>query len=170
MPKKSNSEGSIFYSKTRNRFTAQFYELDSKTEQNKRKTKDFKTEEEAKKYLRTIMYQKENPLYIEHNGIPFCEVMKSHLKLKLDTNQISSTQFARVSRTIQEIEKTTLGSKNIDEITSSEIQEHLNSIIHLSNSTIKKVYQQFTQTFKIAMNKGYIMQNPMTNEVGGQAV
>ena len=41
MPKKSNSEGSIFYSKTRNRFTAQFYELDSKTGQNKRKTKDY---------------------------------------------------------------------------------------------------------------------------------
>ena len=66
MQKKSNSEGSIFYSKTRNRFTAQFYELDSKTGQNKRKTKDFKTEEEAKKYLENIMYQKQNSLHIEY--------------------------------------------------------------------------------------------------------
>ena len=165
MATKGSSEGYVFFNKQRKRWNAQYSEYDSKTDKIKKKTKSFKTEEDAKKYLRTIMYQKENPLYIEHNGIPFCEVMKSHLKLKLDTNQISPTQFARVSRTIEEIEKTPLGSKNIDEITSNEIQEHLNSIIHLSNSTIKKVYQQFTQTFKIAMNKGYLMRNPMANVI-----
>jgi hypothetical protein len=56
MPKKSNSEGSVYYNKSRNRFTVQYYENDIKTGKRKRKTKDFKTEEEAKKYLQNIMY------------------------------------------------------------------------------------------------------------------
>ena len=66
MQKKSKSEGSVYYNKSRNRFTVQYYENDIKTGKRKRKTKDFKTEEEGKKYLQNIMYQKQNPLYIEH--------------------------------------------------------------------------------------------------------
>lgn len=165
MPVKGSSEGYVFFNKQRKKWNAQYTEYDVKTGVSKLKTKSFKTEDEAKRYLGTIMYQKENPLYIEHNGIPLCEVMKANLKLKLDTNQISPTQFGRVSRTIEQLEKTPIGSKNIDEITSQEIQEYLNSVINLSNSSIKKIYGQFSQVFKIAMNKGYIMQNPMTNVI-----
>ena len=165
MPIKGNGEGSIYYNKQRKKWNAQHKEYDVNTGKMKYKTKSFKTEEEAKRYLGTIMYQKENPLYIEHNGIPLCEVMRANLKLKYDTNQISATQFGRVTRTIEKLEKTPIGSKNIDEITSNEIQEYLNSIINLSNSSIKKIYGQFSQVFKIAMNKGYIMQNPMANVI-----
>lgn len=165
MPLKGCSEGSIFFNKQRKRWNAQYKEYDVKTGLTKPKTKSFKTEEEAKKYLNTVMYQKENPLYIEHNGIPICEVMKANLKLKLDTNQITSTQFGRVTRTIEKLEKIPIGSKNIDEITSNEIQEYINSVKELSNSSINKIYQQFNQAFKIAINKGYLMQNPMINVI-----
>lgn len=165
MPTKGSSEGYVFFNKQRNKWNAQYKDYDVKTGKMKYKTKSFKTEEEAKKYLSTIMYQKENPLYIEHHGIPLCEVMKANLKLRFDTNQISPTQYGRVTRTIEQLAKTPIGSKNIDEITSDEIQQYLNSVIGLSNSSIKKIYGQFSQVFKTAMNKGYIMQNPMTNVI-----
>ena len=165
MPIKGSSEGYVFFNKQRKKWNAQYKEYDSKTGISKTRTKSFKTEEEAKKYLATVMYQKENPLYIEHHGIPICEVMKANLKLKSDTNQISPTQFGRVTKTIEKIEKTPFGNKNIDEITSNEIQLYLNSQTHLSNSSIKKLYQQFNQAFKIAINKGYLMQNPMINVI-----
>lgn len=165
MREKGSSEGSVFFNKQRKCWSAQYSDYDIKTGEIKKKTKSFKTEEEAKKYISTIMYQKENPLYIEHNGIPMCEIMKANLKLKLDTNQISDTQFARVTETIEKLEKTPLGSKHIDKITSNEIQEYLNSITHLSNSSIKKVYEQFNQVFKIAINKGYLIRNPMINVI-----
>ena len=80
------------------------------------------------------MYQKENPVFIEHNGIPICEIMKSNLRLKLNTNQISKAQYSRVSRTIEKLEKIPLGQKNIDSINSNEIQEYMNSLIELSKS------------------------------------
>lgn len=47
----------------------------------------------------------------------------------------------------------------------NELQEYMNAQIHLSNSSISKIYQQFSQAFKIAINKGYLMQNPMINVI-----
>lgn len=165
MSEKGSSEGTIYFNKQRKRWNAQFNEYDPLTGKLHRKTKTFKTEDEAKKYLKTIMYQKENTLFIEHNGIPVCELMKTTLKLKYDTNQITSTQYARVLRTIEKIETIPIGHKNIDEITTEELQAYMNSIKHLSNSSISKIYQQFNQVFKIAINKGYIMKNPMINVI-----
>ena len=138
MSSKGSGIGSIYFNKQRKSWNAQYKEYDINTGKMKYKTKSFKTQEEAKKYLSTIMYQKQNPLYIEHNGIPICELMRANLKLKLDTNQISPTQYGRVSTTIDKLEKIPIGRKNIDEITSDEIQEYLNSISNLSNSSIKK--------------------------------
>ncbi len=165
MPIKGSSEGYVYFNKQRKRWNAQYKEYNINTGEVKVKTKSFKTEEDAKKYLSTVMYQKENPLYIEHNGIPICEIMKANIKLKLDTNQITPTQFGRVMRTIEKIAKTPIGSKNIDEITSEELQEYMNAQTYLSNSTISKIYQQFNQVFKVAINKGYLMQNPMINVI-----
>lgn len=163
MPAKGTSEGYVYFNKQRKCWNAQYTEYNEETGRAQKKTKSFKIKEDAQKYLDTIMYQKENPLFIEHNGIPICEIMKSNLKLKLDTNQISPTQYGRVLRTIKKLEKTNIGNKNIDKITSKEIQAYLKSIQHLSNSSIQKAYQQFNQAFNVAINKGYIMKNPMVD-------
>lgn len=165
MSEKGSSEGSIYLNKQRKRWIAQYYEEDITTCKMIKKSKSFKSEDEAKKYLKAIMYQKENPLFIEHNGLPICELMKSNLKLKYDTNQITSTQYGRVLRTIEKIEKFELGKKNIDKITSEELQLYINSLKHLSNSSINKVFQQFNQAFRIAINRGYLMMNPMINVI-----
>ena len=165
MPKKRGSEGSVYYNKTRKRWTAQYYEYDKQTEKTTRRTKDFKKEEQAKKYLQSIMYQKQNPLYIENNGIPIIELMKANLKLKYDTNLISDAQFNRVRQTINCISKSVIAESKIDEITSEEIQEFLNSKKYLSNSTINKLFDQFKQVFNYANNKGYISKNPMEDVI-----
>lgn len=165
MPIKGNGMGSIFFNKQRKNWNAQYKEYDITTGKLQLKTKSFKTQEEAKKYLSTIMYQKENPLYIEHHGIPLCEILKQNAKLKLETNQVSSAQYGRVLKTIEALEKTNIGNKNIDAITPEELQTYLNSLKHLSNSMIEKAHQQLNQAFKTAINRGYIMRNPMINVI-----
>lgn len=165
MAEKGSSEGSIYFNKQRKNWIAQHYEYDIQKGKITRKTKSFKTEQDAKKYLDTIMYQKENPLYIKHNGIPLCEILKQNLNLKYNTNQISLAQYGRTSHSIHQLEKIPLGNKNIDTISSDELQEYLNSLKHLSNSMIEKAYQQLNQAFTTAMNKGYVTQNPMTNVI-----
>ena len=165
MPIKGKGEGTVYFNKQRKKWNTQYREYDVSTGRMKRITRSFKTEEEAKKYLSTIMYQKGNPLYIEHNGIPLCEILKQNLKLKFDTNQIRLAQYGRIVRSIQQLEKSSIGNKNIDAITSDELQAYLNSLKALSNSMIEKAYQQLNQAFKIAMNKGYIIKNPMSDVI-----
>ena len=165
MAEKGSSEGSVYFNKQRNRWNAQYYEYNPETDKSCKKTKSFKSEEEAKKYIQSIMYQKENSLFIEHNGIPLCEFMKSNLKVKLDTEQIKPTQFSRVMRTIEQIEKMPIGHKNIDKITSEELQSNINYYKNLSKSSITKIYQLYNQTFKNAFNKGYLTRNPMINVI-----
>ncbi len=163
MMKPSKAVGYITFRKDRKVWSVRYNDYDVKTGKNISRNKSFKTQEEAKKFLNTIMYQKENPLYIEHNGIPLCEVMKANLKLKLDTNQITEVTYHRNLQTIKQIEEFSIGRKRIDEITSDELQEFMNYHKYLSNSSINKLYQQLGTTFKIAINKGYLMRNPMIN-------
>ena len=161
--KEGSGFGTVYYNRQRNRFSAQYMEYNANTDKYERKTKTFKTEEEAKKFLSTIMYQRDNPLYIEAQGIPLTQFMRAEVRKRYDTNQIGSTQYARVLRTIEQIEKYPISEKMIDEITSDEIQSYLNEYKHLSNSTISKLYGQFNQAFKKAMDKGYLVRNPMTD-------
>ncbi len=163
MSKHSKSQGYITFRNDRKTWSVRYKEFNIEKGKNITKSKDFKTREEAKKYLDTIMYQKENPLYIEHNGIPFCEMMRANLKLKLDTNQITEITYYRNLQTIEQIEKFPIGRERIDKITSDELQEFMNYHKYLSNSSINKLYQQLGTTFKVAINKGYLMRNPMIN-------
>ena len=165
MSSPTKSEGGIYFRKDRKKWEVRFLEFDPLTSKNKTKTKSFKTKDEAKKYLDTVMYQKENPLYIEHHGIPFCELMKTNQRLKLDTNQITEVTYLRNLQTIEQIAKFPIGTQLIDEITSDEIQAFINSYKYISNSTLSKLYQQLGSTFKLAMDKGYISRNPMVSVI-----
>lgn len=42
------------------------------------------------------MYQKENPIYIENNGLPIGKLMEINLNNKLKYNLISQVQYGRV--------------------------------------------------------------------------
>lgn len=61
--------------------------------------------------------------------------------------------------TITTMEKCEILKKNIDEITSEELQLYLNSLRNYSKSTIKKFVDQLNQAYKFAQSKGYIIQN-----------
>ena len=161
--RKSKREGYVVYRRDRKKWETRYFEYDSEKGGNRVRSKLFDTKEDAKEFLSTIMYQKENPLYIKHNGIPFCEMMRANLEQKKDSNYINESTYFRTLRTIESIEKHPIGRKRIDEITSEEIQDFMNEHMYLSNSTIKKLYQMIGTTFTIALNRGYIRRNPMIN-------
>ena len=157
MPKKSGSgAGSLYFDNTKKKWLVQRYVTDYSTGKSIRKTKVFSSEEEGKKYLSTLMYQKENSLYIKYNGLPINELMRVNLQKKLDMNLIKERQFTRTEQTIKVIEKSYISHKSIEEIDSEELQGYFNTLKDYSNSYIKKIYEQFAQAFKYAMDKGYI--------------
>ena len=168
MPGKNNGSqklGSIYFDDKRQRYIAQYYVIDKETHTEKRLKKSFMSEEEAKDFLNTMQYQKGNEIFIKNNGIPLNQLMRSIQKRKLDMNVISETQYARVLKTIAVIEKSPMVKKKIEDITSDDIQDYLNSLTDYSNSYIKKLVEQFNQSYKMAMNKGYITRNPMIDVI-----
>ncbi len=165
MREKGSSQGYVYYNKKRQTWQAQYIYYDPLTGNRKQKSKTFKNPDDAKKYLATFNYQRDNSLFIKNNGIPLVEFMRANLKLKLDTNQIGETQFWRVTKTIDKLEKYEFAKKNVDDIKTDEIQAYLNSLNHLSNSVIEKAHQSLNQTFRLAMEKGYLMMNPMVGVI-----
>ena len=168
MPGKNNGSqklGSIYFDDKRQRYIAQYYVIDKETHTEKRLKKSFMSEEEAKDFLNTMQYQKGNEIFIKNNGIPLNLLMRSIQKRKLDMNVISETQYARVLKTIAVIEKSPMVKQKIEDITSDDIQDYLNSLTNYSNSYIKKLVEQFNQAYKLAMNKGYITRNPMIDVI-----
>ena len=156
-----NQDGSIYYIQNRNKWRCVYKIFDPNTSQFIVKTKQFRSEQEAKDFFATLQYQKGNSLYIRHNGIPVIELIKSILERKLDTGVISERTYARTKETIKSMEKCDLLKKNIDEVSTDELQLYLNSLRHYSQNTIKKYIDQLNQAFRYAQNKGYIIQNPM---------
>ena len=156
-----NQDGSIYYIQNRNKWRCVYKIFDPNTSQFIVKTKQFRSEQEAKDFFATLQYQKGNSLYIRHNGIPVIELIESILERKLDTGVIAERTYARTKETIKAMEKCDLLKKNIDDISTDELQMYLNSLRHYSQNTIKKYIDQLTQAFKYAQNKGYIIQNPM---------
>lgn len=161
----SNKNGSIYYDKRDKRFRCIYYVTDKDSKEEVRKTKSFITEQDAKNFLTSIQYQKGNDLFIQNNGIPLNQLMRENIKKKLDMNIIGERSYKRLMETIKKIEETPISKKNIIDINSSEIQDYLNSLKNYSNSTIKKIKEQFSQTFRNAINKGYIVRNPMTDVI-----
>lgn len=161
MATKQNQNGSIYYEKDRNRWRCRYQVIDSETSKIKYKTKIFSTEKEAQEFFSTLQYQKGNTLYVQNNGIPLNLLIRSILERKFDTGIITERTYARTMETITAMEKCDILKKNIDEITSDELQMYLNSLKNYSQSTIKKFIDQLNQAYKFAQNKGYIVRNPM---------
>lgn len=167
MGKSSRKEknGSVYYDKKDKRWKCTYYILNNETKEEKRKYKSFSTEKDAKDFLTGIQYQKGNDLFIQNNGIPLNQLMRENAQKKLDMNLIGERSYKRLIETIRKIEETPVSRKNINDISSGEIQSYLNSLKGYSNSTIKKIKEQFSQTFREAINKGYIVRNPMTDVI-----
>lgn len=161
MVNNKNRTGSIYYDKKDKRFRCTYYIKDKDSLVETRKTKSFISEQEAKAFLTTIQCQQSNDIYIKNNGIPLNQLMRALAKRKLDMNVIKETQYNRILSAIKKLEKEPFTKKNIEDISSDEIQAYLNSLKSYSQSTISKEKDQFAQAFKYALNKGYILQNPM---------
>ena len=159
---KGNKGGYIYYDKNRDRWRVEYYIMDFKTQKEIVHKKSFLTEKEAEDFYTSLQYQKGNKLFIENNGIPLNELMRANLKRKLDMNLIGETQFSRVTKSIEKLEQNELFHRKIEDIKSEEIQAYLNSLKeNYSNSYIKKLYEQISQAFTFAINKGYITRNPL---------
>lgn len=162
--RRGNGEGTIFEDKKNKRWIGQYVLGTSEEGKVIRKSLYGKTQKDVLNKLNEIKYKMNNDMYIEKNGIELVKIMEDIREEKFISNTISGGQYARLKWTINKIKNSKLGDMKIQDITKDDIQDFLNSIKDLSDSYIKKIYEQFVQAYHRAEIKKYITYNPM-NEV-----
>lgn len=159
--RRGNGEGTIFEDKKNKRWIGQYISGIAEDGKAIRKSVYGKTQKEVVKKLNEVKYQMNNDIYVEKNGIKLVKIMEDIREEKLASNTISGGQYARLKWTINKIKNSKLGEMKIQDVTKNDIQEFLNSIKDLSDSYIKKLYEQFVQAYRRAEIKKYITYNPM---------
>ena len=159
--RRGNGEGTVFEDKKNKRWIGQYIAGTSADGKAIRKSVYGKTQKEVLNKLNEIKYKMNNDMYIEKNGIELVKIMEDIREEKLASNTISGGQYARLKWTINKIKNSKIGNMKIQDITKDDIQEFLNSIKDLSDSYIKKIYEQFVQAYRRAEIKKYISYNPM---------
>ena len=159
--RRGNGEGTVFEDKKNKRWIGQY--ITGTTVEGKpiRKSVYGKTQKEVLNKLNEIKYEINKDIYVEKNGIELVKIMEDIREEKFASNTISGGQYARLKWTINKIKNSPIGNKKIQDITKKDIQNFLNSIKDLSDSYIKKIYEQFVQAYHRAEIKKYISYNPM---------
>lgn len=159
--RRGNGEGTIFEDKKNKRWIGQYISGIAEDGKAIRKSVYGKTQKEVLNKLNEVKYQMNNDIYVEKNGIKLVKIMEDIREEKLASNTISGGQYARLKWTINKIKNSKLGEMKIQDVTKNDVQEFLNSIKDLSDSYIKKLYEQFVQAYRRAEIKKYITYNPM---------
>lgn len=159
--RRGNGEGTIFEDKKNKRWIGQYILGIAEDGKAIRKSVYGKTQKEVINKLNEVKYQMNNDIYVEKNEIKLVKIMEDIREEKLASNTISGGQYARLKWTINKIKNSKLGEMKIQDVTKNDIQEFLNSIKDLSDSYIKKLYEQFVQAYRRAEIKKYITYNPM---------
>lgn len=162
--RRGNGEGTVFEDKKNKRWIGQYITGINSDGKPIRKSVYGKTQKEVLNKLNEIKYEINKDVYVEKNGIELVKIMEDIREEKFASNTISGGQYARLKWTINKIKNSPIGNKKIQDITKKDIQDFLNSIKDLSDSYIKKIYEQFVQAYHRAEIKKYISYNPM-NEV-----
>lgn len=159
--RRGNGEGTIIQDKKNNRWIGQYISGIDDNGKAIRSSVYGKTKQEVINKLSEVKYQINNKIYVEKNGIDLIKIMEDIREEKLDSNTISGGQYARLNWTIKKIKDSNLVNAKLQDITKDDIQKFFNSIKYLSDSYIKKNYEQFVQAYKRAEQKRYITDNPM---------
>ena len=111
------------------------------------------------------MYRKNNMLYIEKSDITLMEIIEKNREEKFEANIIGEGQYLRIKWTENRIRESNIANIPIQSLTSSDIQEFLNSTTNYSDSYIKKIYELINSACKKAVKKRLILINPMDDVI-----
>lgn len=164
MAKRGNGEGTIYFSENLNKWIGQFTvgrKIDGRIN---RKSVYGRTRKEVKEKMTKALADIQSKTYIEKNNITLIQLAKEIIEDKKDSNEISSNTYKRSTYTLKYIENGDIANMPIQKIKAKDIKDYLKTITIYANSTIEKIYQLLGQTFRRAIERDYIIKNPMLFE------
>lgn len=164
MSKRGNGEGTIYFSEKLNKWVGQFTAGRKDDGKLNRKSVYGSTRKEVKEKMTKALADIQNNTFVEKNDITVYALAKEIVEDKNDSNVISESTYKRATYTLQYIKNGGIANMPIQKVKAKDIKDYLKTITIYSNSTIEKIYQLLGQTFRRAIERDYIIKNPMLFE------
>lgn len=159
---KGNGEGTIYFSETLQKWVAQYVEPSGNrktlTQRKNEKVGDFK-----KRFNKIINDINEN-VYVEKTNISLYDLCKEIVEDKKNSNNICPNTYKRATYTLSYINNSNISNMSIQKITPKMIKDYLQTTTKYAQTTIDKIYQLLGQAFRRAIDRKYIVFNPMLTE------
>lgn len=156
---RGNGDGTYYESKARNCWVGQM------VYDGKRITKYGKTKKECKQKLDEHIQKLKNGGFVDRNKITVHAVLEMLLDDDIKLNIIKETTYRRRLECIRLIDRYSLGSMQIQNVTELAIKNFFKEITFYSNSQLSKVHQALGKAFGYAYKKKLIEANPMEDIV-----
>lgn len=161
MAKNTYGNGSIYYSKPKEKWVGQI-KVGIKTDGKiNRRTVYGKTKKEVKEKIKRIQAEVITGVYKQPSELTIPDLANSINDNKKALNQISDTAHSRNKETIKIIENDPIALIPIQKINEVMLNQFLAKQVHYSNSVIGKIYSMCNRTFKKAISMDIISKNPL---------
>ena len=160
---RGNGEGTIYFSEALNKYVAQYVEPST----GKRKTLTQRKNEGKKEFkdrFTKVMNDINQGTYVAKSTETLYNICKEIIDDKKMSNEICSNTYKRAKYTLSYIEGHTISNLPIQKINSKMLKDYLQTITGYAQTTIDKIYQLLGQAFRRAIDRKYIIENPMLKE------
>lgn len=158
-PKNVYGEGSIFYSNVKKKWMAQINVGKDENGNVKRRSFTGNTPEEVAAKLQQVKYEIYTGDFIDVSHITFDQLAHQVIEDKLNMNEYQQQTYFRDNETLKMCGM--ISDVPIQQIDYNMLKQFMLSKINYSQSTIDKIYNQLRQTFKEAVRRKIIKDNPM---------
>lgn len=158
-PKNVYVEGSIFYSNVKKKWMAQINVGKDENGKPKRHFLTGNTSEEVAAKLQQVKYKIYTGDFIDVSRITFDQLAHQVIEDKLNMNEYQQQTYFRDIETLKMCGM--ISDVPIQQIDYNMLKQFMLSKINYSQSTIDKIYNQLRQTFKEAVRRKIIKDNPM---------
>lgn len=164
--RKRNGEGSIHYNEKRKSYVLQctFVDYYGKSY---RKSFYGKSEKECnkkkQKYIRDIAMNKVENKRCAKSEVTLCRLVYDAFERDFKFNRFSEAAYARKLDSLKVIQNSQIGNVPVYKITDDMIDDFLLYITKYSENVLKKIYAVLKFGFKLAVQKGIIVKNPLDN-------
>ena len=162
---RGNGEGTIYYCETKQCWIGQRVIGKYPNGKSIRKSRYGKTRKEVKEKLDALLVDVRTDKYINKSVILFKDITKQFIDDGYSLNKFTPTTYNRKLSTYKQICGHYMADMEIQKITDNDVKEFLIYITKYSNSVVGKIYGLVNNTFKIAVRKNIIKDNPLDDKL-----
>ena len=160
--RRSKGDGSIYFDEKRKIYIGQINLGYDEQGSRKRKTVYGNTKAEVQAKLKNIEYRVFTGTFVDKNDITIYHLTKQILDEKLNQNEIQEQTYYRHLETLKTLKP--IYNTPLQSATETQIKNYFsNYTLNYSSSVIGKIYALLGRTFKEALRRKIISENPMEN-------